>query len=76
MSIVAIQREALARQGRSIQIGARTLTFSGGQNRPLFRAGGEGLVQHVRDQAGSEFQVKCFYDPTPDRRRRSEVLVR
>lgn len=76
MSIVAIQREAFARQGRVIQAGTRTLTFSGGQNRPLFRAGGEGLVQLVTDQTGTEFQFKCFYEPTADRRRRSEVLVK
>jgi len=71
-----IRREALARQGTELKYGNHSLLVPGDQARATFEQGSEGLVQLAIDQRnGTKYRIKCFWNPTVDRRRRSEVLA-
>jgi hypothetical protein len=69
-------REAMARQGTTLQFEGRGLRLTGGAAAAEFEAGREGLVHLAADETtGRQFRIKCFFEPDERRRRRSERLV-
>jgi serine/threonine protein kinase len=72
-----VKREAVARQGTTIVTGAHRFHIDGKPDKAIFRSGKEGLVHKATDlDSGIECRIKCFFDPSPKRRKRSEILVR
>lgn len=78
MTRYELMEEARQRQGTFlVASNRRTYRIGGTSNQVAFRPGGEGLVQFAYDSvANAECCIKCFWDPNPARRERSELLVR
>lgn len=72
-----LMQEARARQGTTVVASnGRSYRFAGSTSQVVFRKGGEGLVQFAIDvTSGVERCVKCFWEPSAERRNRSILLV-
>jgi serine/threonine protein kinase len=69
--------EAAARQGRVVRSQGRDFLIEGTPNQAVFKMGSEGLVHVATDLSNNALcRIKCFWEPTDDRRSRSEALVR
>ena len=76
MSKFNVQNEARERQGTTLSFGGNRYQFLGTPSSVEFRQGAEGLVQPVVDpRTGKRYRVKCFFDPSDQRRLRSTLLV-
>lgn len=71
-----IRREALARQGTTVQCGNRRYFVPGSSDHADFEMGAEGLVQLAIDvETQVAYRIKCFWNPTQQRLQRSRLLV-
>ena len=77
MGKLEIRQAALKRQGTVVNASGRAFRIHGDQRQANFDSGSEGLVHFSTDvQTGSDFRIKCFWEPTDDRLRRSQILVK
>src|ERR1035438_4985613 len=68
--------EAVGRQGTDVRCQGRTFRIEGTADGAVFKMGGEGLVQLATDlSTNNSCRIKCFWEPTTLRRKRSDMLV-
>src|SRR5437879_4538244 len=76
MSKKDVNLEALARQGSTINVNGWKLRVHGDRSRAVYEMGSEGLVHLAVDEKhDTRYRIKCFWDPTPERLRRSRKLT-
>lgn len=69
-------REAVERQGTVVRCQGRSFRVDGTSDRAVFKMGGEGLVHLATDlSTNNSCRIKCFWEPSALRRKRSEMLV-
>jgi len=76
MSKKDVNLDALARQGSTINVNGWKLRVQGDRSRAVYEMGSEGLVHLAIDEKhDTRYRIKCFWDPTPERLRRSKSLT-